>query len=177
MTEKIYNYLRPNAFRFTILDIPNVSFTVQTAFLPDISGQAAFQPTPFIDLPRIGDKLTHEDLTIKFVVNENMDNYLELYYWMTAIGFPNNYREFSNLLSSRKNTRVFAETGEETLAYSDAELVLLNSDNLPNISITYKDAFPVNLSGMTVDVSSNNTEYLTCEATFKFSYFDIKLLK
>ena len=29
-----YDYLRPNAFRFTIKDLPNVSFTCQSANLP-----------------------------------------------------------------------------------------------------------------------------------------------
>jgi hypothetical protein len=174
--DKVYNWLRPNAFRFSILDIPNVSFTVQSVNLPSINSQEAVQPTPFLDLPRIGDKLTHSDLTIKFIVNENMDNYLEIYDWMTAIGFPNNYSEFSTILSSRIKSRTFAEQGEESLAYSDLELTILDSDNNPNIHITYKDSFPVNLSDIFLDVSSNNTEYVTCTATFKFSYFNIKRL-
>ena len=32
----VYNYLRPNAFRFTIKDLPNVAYTCQSANLPSL---------------------------------------------------------------------------------------------------------------------------------------------
>ena len=36
---KTYDYLRPNAFRFSIKDMPNVSFTCQSANIPDLQLQ------------------------------------------------------------------------------------------------------------------------------------------
>ena len=58
---KTYDYLRPNAFRFGVKDIPNVSFTCQSANIPDIQLGYAVQPTPFVDIPTIGDKINFGD--------------------------------------------------------------------------------------------------------------------
>ena len=71
-----YDYLRPNAFRFSVKDIPNVSFTCQSANLPQLALGFATQPTPFTDIPRIGDKLDFGEFTIRFLISEDMSNYL-----------------------------------------------------------------------------------------------------
>ena len=34
--------------------------------------------TPLKDIPILGDKLTYEDLTITFIVDENLENYIEM---------------------------------------------------------------------------------------------------
>lgn len=174
---KVYNYLRPNSFRFTLLDTPNVAFTVQRVNLPDVMLNAARQPTPFIDIPRLGDKPTKTDLNIRFIVSEDMSNYLEIYNWMVAIGFPNNYDEFSSILGGRSNNRIVKSRMEESLGYSDATLTILDSDNNPKIDITYKDVFPTRISMNEFDVSSNNTEYMTADATFEFTFFKVDVSK
>ena len=73
---KTNDYLRPNAFKFSIKDIPGVSFTCQSANLPQLALGFAVQPTPFTDIPRIGDKLNFGDFTIRFLISEDMSNYL-----------------------------------------------------------------------------------------------------
>ena len=35
--------------------------------------------TPLKDIELLGDKLTYEDLTIKFIVDENLENYIEIH--------------------------------------------------------------------------------------------------
>ena len=48
-----YDYLRPNAFRFVVKDLPHVSYACQSANLPSIQLGFAVQPTPFIDIPTV----------------------------------------------------------------------------------------------------------------------------
>ena len=174
---KTQDFLRPNAFRFTLKDLPQMSFTCQSANIPQIAFGAAEQPTPFQDLFRIGEKVTFGDLSIRFLINEDMSNYLELYNWMMALGFPNNYAQFKDYFRNKPTKFPFVstvgETNNEVLAYSDGTLTILDSTNNPKINIIYKDLFPIALESLDYDIASAQVEYLTAIATFKFRIFEI----
>ena len=43
----------------------------------------------------MGDTFTYDNLSISFIVDENLENYIELHEWLTAIGFPKNRNQFS----------------------------------------------------------------------------------
>lgn len=171
-----FNWLKTNSLRMTIADLPNVSFTCQSANLPSIFIPPAIQPTPFIDIPRIGDKVQHSDLSVRFIVQENLANYLEIYNWMVAIGFPNNYDEFLYIKNDRKDRFPFIkDTYDEMTAYSDIHLSVLNSDNNENIRISYRDCYPKELSDLTFDVVSEDAQYQTCTVQFAYRMHDIKV--
>lgn len=176
------DWLRPNAFLFRVKDLPNVSFTCQSANLPQVAMGFATQPTPFIDLPRIGDKLNYAEFSVRFLVTEDMSNYLELYRWLVALGFPNNYNEFMAFAGDRE-TRLTKfpffvnNRGEkEVLAYSDGILTILDSNNNPKTNIIFRDLFPVALEALDFDIASSTVEYFTVIATFKYRIFEIEPL-
>ena len=174
-----YDYLRPNAFRFSVKDIPNVSFTCQSANLPQLALGFATQPTPFTDIPRIGDKLDFGSFTIRFLISEDMSNYLELYNWLVALGFPKDYTQFDALIKNRPSRFPFKvnQRGEsEVLAYSDATLTILDSTNTPKVNIIYKDIFPISLEGLDFDFASAGVEYFTAIASFKYTLFEVEQL-
>jgi len=174
-----YDYLRPNAFRFSVKDIPNVSFTCQSANLPQLALGFASQPTPFTDIPRIGDKLEFGEFTIRFLISEDMSNYLELYNWLVALGFPKDYTQFDALIKNRPSRFPFKvnQRGEsEVLAYSDATLTILDSTNTPKVNIIYKDIFPISLEGLDFDIASAGVEYFTAIASFKYTLFEVEQL-
>ena len=174
-----YDYLRPNAFRFSVKDIPNVSFTCQSANLPQLALGFAVQPTPFTDIPRIGDKLDFSSFTIRFLISEDMSNYLELYNWLVALGFPKDYTQFDALIKNRPSRFPFKvnQRGEsEVLAYSDATLTILDSTNTPKVNIIYKDIFPIALEGLDFDIASAGVEYFTAIASFKYTLFEVEQL-
>jgi hypothetical protein len=174
-----YDYLRPNAFRFSIKDLPNTSFTCQSANLPSISLGFAVQPTPFTDVPRIGDKVNFGEFTIRFLVSEDMSNYLELYTWLIALGFPSNYTQYSSFVSTRQNRFPFITNNFgkiDTLAYSDGTLTILDSTNNPKTNIIFKDLFPISLEALDFDISTQTLEYFTAIASFKYTTFDVEPL-
>ena len=174
-----YDYLRPNAFRFSVKDIPNVSFTCQSANLPQLALGFATQPTPFTDIPRIGDKLDFGSFTIRFLISEDMSNYLELYNWLVALGFPKDYTQFDALIKNRPSRFPFKvnQQGEsEVLAYSDGTLTILDSTNTPKVNIIYKDIFPISLEGLDFDIASAGVEYFTAIASFKYTLFEVEQL-
>ena len=175
----VYNYLRPNAFRFSIKDLPNVAYSCQSANLPSLNLGFAVQPTPFLDIPRIGDKNTFGDFTIRFLISENMSNYLELFEWLIAPGFPNNYNQYKAFTGERLNRFPFYKNGRgdtESLALSDGTLTILDSNNVPKTNIILKDLFPVSVEALDFDVTSSAVEYFVGIASFKYTSFTIEAL-
>ena len=176
---KTYDYLRPNAFRFSVKDIPNASYTCQSANIPDIQLGYALQPTPFVDVPVIGDKLNFGELAIRFLISEDMSNYLELYRWLVALGFPNDYNQFSTFTKDRPSRFPFVtkqDGSSEILAYSDATLTILDSTNTAKVNIIFKNLFPTSLSALDFDIASGSVEYFTAIASFKYTIFEVEPL-
>ena len=176
---KTYDYLRPNAFRFSVKDIPNASYTCQSANIPDIQLGFALQPTPFVDVPIIGDKLNFGELAIRFLISEDMSNYLELYRWLVALGFPNDYNQFSTFTKDRPSRFPFVTKQDgtsEILAYSDATLTILDSTNTAKVNIIFKNLFPTSLSALDFDIASGSVEYFTAIASFKYTIFEVEPL-
>jgi hypothetical protein len=176
---RTYDFLRPNAFRFSIKDLPGISFTCQSANLPALQLGFAVQPTPFVDIPIIGDKINFGDFTIRFIVAENMGNYLELYRWLIALGFPKDYNQFKNFAGNRTSSFPFSTTtsGEtEILAYSDGTLTILDSTNNPKVNIIFKNMFPISLEALDFDISSQTLQYFTAIASFRYTVFEIESL-
>ena len=89
------DYTSPTQFKFGIVQLPKVEFFTTAANLPGITMGEAIFPTPFTDIPVQGDKITYSNLTIDFIVDEFLENYISLHKWMIAIGFPKNRAQFS----------------------------------------------------------------------------------
>ena len=183
----VLDYSSPTQFRFLIQQLPKVEYFTTEANIPGITlGEGEF-PTPLKNIPMLGDKLTYEDLTISFIVDENLENYIEIHTWLTSIGFPENTKQFSDFRSSTSNvstsTRgeskdigdVRASTPERAM-YSDAVLTILTNKNNPVVECRFKDVFPINLGGLTYTQNSTDVEYLTSTVTFKYQIYEIVTL-
>lgn len=174
-----YNFLRPNAFRFVIKDLPNVAYTCQSANLPSLQLGTAIQPTPLLDIPRIGDKNSFGDFTIRFLIAEDMSNYLELYEWLIALGFPNNYNQYGKFIGERLSRFPFyknARGDTDALGYSDGTLTILDSNNVPKTNIFMKNIFPVSVEALDFDVTSSVVDYFVGIAAFRYTTFTIEPL-
>ena len=139
----------------------------------------AQQPTPFIDIPRIGDKVDLGAFTIRFIISEDMSNYRELYTWLFAIGFPKSYTQFSEYVKTKPSSFPFIrdkDNNVEVLAYSDATLTILDSTNNPKVNIIFKDLFPISLESLDFDITTQEYNYFTAIASFKYKLFDVEVL-
>jgi len=183
----VLDYSSPTQFRFLINQLPKVQYFTTSANVPGIGlGEIDFK-TRFKAIPLMGDVLTYEDLTISFIVDENLENYIEIHTWLTSIGFPENTKQFSDFRSSTSNvstsTRgeskdigdVRASTPERAM-YSDAVLTILTNKNNPVVECRFKDVFPINLGGLTYTQNSTDVEYLTSTVTFKYQIYEIVTL-
>lgn len=177
------DFLRPNGFYFLIQNLPGVTYFCQSANIPSVNLGYTTQVTPFIDVALPGEKLQYGELTIKFMIQENLNNYIELYNWMIALGFPENYGQFQSRFGGNNVITPSGSTSEKPPArktdsteFSDATLLVLDSNYAPVSEFVFRDCFPVSLTGLEFDVSSGNTQYFAAQATFKYRVFNVNAL-
>ena len=165
-----FNYFNPIGFKFEVDKLPNVNFFCQSATLPGITLGEATQPNPFRDIPTPGDKILFEELTIRFIVDEELQNWLEMKEWLFGLGYPNSQEEYSKL--SRENAEI-KPTGNR---YSDGVLMILTSNKNAQMKVTFEDLWPVTLSGIQLDSSVAEVDYITADATFAYTIYKVERL-
>jgi hypothetical protein len=162
------NYLKPNGFQFNIDTLPNVSFFCQSAMIPALSIGNAYIANPLVDFTVPGTNLTYDELTIKFIVQENFQNYIELHDWLIGLGFPEERNQYKQFKLARGGTeKGFSSSGD----YSDGTLVVLDSDLNKTMEIKFIDCYPTSLQGLEFDISDGNAQYLTAQVTFKYTMY------
>ena len=82
------SYLSPIGFRFILSNFPEVTYFCQAANIPGVSLAGIDFPTPMKNIQYSGDEVSFEELSIRFVVDENLKNWLSIYDWITALGYP-----------------------------------------------------------------------------------------
>jgi len=162
------NFLSPVGFKFALKRSPGVAFFCNQANIPEMTLGVAEQPTPFKDIPIPGDKIQFGDLDLRFLVDENLENYMKMHNWLTGLGFPETTQQFKTLTTDDV-------TGEGALdqQFSDASLHILNSNFRDVAIVKFRDLFPVSLSSLEFDASEADVQYFTADVTFKYTIYDI----
>lgn len=156
------NMLSPSGFKFTINRTPNLNFFIQSVTLPGINFSAVDQPTRFKNIPVPSNKITYSELDVAFKVDEDLNNYQEIFDWITGLGFPDNHRQYQDI----KNT--------QDGIYSDANLVILSSSRNGNVVIDIQDLFPISLSPLEMNVRDTSVEYVEATASFQFMNYTFR---
>ena len=169
------NYMSPLGFKLVLTKTPKVDFLCQSANIPSISMGTAIQPSYLKDIPVPGDKVLYDDLNVRFLVDEKMENYLAIHKWITGLGYPESIGQYRQLKKddNRTDSLVADKVDPLYFQYSDATLQVLNSNYKPSVLINFKDAFPVSLSTLDFDVTTRDYNYFTAEVTFKYTIFNI----
>ena len=164
------NYLAPVGFKFCLPSLPTVDFYCQAANVPTISAGYPTVATPFHDYSVPPDKMDFEELTIRFLVDEDMKNFSAIQNWIRGLTKPESFAQVNEYLDAGP----YQQPGQRYLnEMQDATLVILTSNYNPNISIKFQGIFPISLTGLNFDVDTNDIQYFTAEATFKYSIYNI----
>lgn len=162
--------LKPTGFLFSIARYPDLEFPIQTVAIPPVSMGVASQNTPQSNVKWPGEKVTYPPLSIRFMLNEDLSNYIELYGWMKGIAAPKMPQDFA---STFRRFEVAVDK-QDINQFSDLTLVMLNSNNNPTVQFTFKYAWPTQIGGIQMDTTSDGEEYLYCDAQFDYTYFDVE---
>jgi len=162
------NFLSPVGFKFTLAKEPKVSFFCNSASIPEITLGNTVQPSYLKDIDIPGEKLTYGDFSLRFLVDENLENYMKMHNWLTGLGFPETTQQFKTL-----TTDDVTGTGALDQQFSDASLHILNSNFRDVAIVKFRDLFPVSLSSLEFDASEADVQYFTADVTFKYTIYDI----
>ena len=169
------NFLSPVGFKFSLKRAPGVAFFCNQANIPSMDLGIAEQPTYLRNIPTPGDKIQFGDLTLRFLVDEDLVNYMELQRWIRGLGYPESMEEFRKLEGEAVLPGNFGQAGDNI--YSDGTLQILSSNLVPSFQVVFNDLFPYSLSTVTFDATDTDIEYFTAEVGFKYTLYTITNLE
>jgi hypothetical protein len=153
--------------------LPGVNYFAKSATIPDITLGEPQHENMFVRIPLQGDKLTFAPFNLRFMVDEDLTNYLEIYNWMIGLGFPDDFLQSIHKAPGEKINEANLR-GEGTA--SDATLTLMTSHRNPNVEVTFVDMFPISLSSLEFNVEETDIQYLQADVTFAYRKFSLNVL-
>lgn len=160
-----FNYLQPTSFKLVIdrKNFPNLEFFCQNVTHPGLMMPAAEMPIRRMQsIPYPGESLTINELSCSILLDENMQAYEEMYKWILR----NQVTDMGD--------QSFLQKGNKIPTNADITLSILSSHNNLTNQVRYVDAIPTSLGDITFEATATGTEYIVFQATFRFSYFELK---
>ena len=159
-----FNHLNPTGFKVTISRefYPHLQYFAQSVQHPGLEvapvelGYKGVSNVPFT-----GNSIQNSSVTMDILMDENMESYKEMYDWMLRM------TNEKHKLSSRRFTT--DRTNPVPTSYCDISLSILTSSNNANKLINYRNAFPISIGDIQLNVEA--TEYITFPVSFRFDYF------
>ena len=161
------NFLSGVAFKFNLAKFPKVDFFSNSAIIPVLNLELAQQASYLKNIAVPGERLTYGDFTLRFLVDENMENYKSVYDWLTGLGFPETTKEFADIIKDSDGQTDPKE------AFCDGTLRILNSNYREVAKVKFSDLFPISLTSLDFEATTTDVQFFTAEATFKYTIYDL----
>ena len=165
------NFLSPVGFKFSLKRAPGVAFFCNQANIPSLDLGIAEQPTWLKNIDVPGDKIQFGDLTLRFLVDEDLVNYMELQRWIRGLGYPEDIDVFRKFEGEAVMPSNFGNAGDDI--YSDGTLQILSSNLVPAFQVVFTDLFPYTLSTVMFDATDTDIEYFTADVSFKYTIYNL----
>jgi hypothetical protein len=169
------NFLAPTGFQFNLKRSPKVAFFCNEANIPDLNLGVAIQPNYLRDIPTPGDKIDFGDLSLRFLVDENLENYMEIQNWIRGLGYPESVQEFRDLAAESIVKGSYVKDRQNI--YSDGTLQILGNNLVAKFNVNFKDLFPISLTTLTFDATDTDIQYFTANVDFKYTSYTLTDLK
>ena len=168
------NFLQPSGFQMIISRAPKIAYFGNAVNIPDLLLGTTIQPTQALkNLPVPGEIIEFGDLTLRFLVDENMENYIEVQNWIRGIGFPESLEQIYDFQDETEG--VARPDLQSTMnIYSDGTLIVYDSLSNPNFKVHFDNMFPYSLTTLQFDATLADTEYFTAEVAFKYDVYNIE---
>jgi len=165
------NFLSPTGFKFVLKRSPKVAFFCNQANIPELNLGLASQPSYLKDIDLPGDKIVFGDLNLRFLVDENLENYMEIQNWIRGLGYPESVQQFRDL--SNEGIIQGKYLNDRQNIYSDGTLQVLSSNLVAKFQVFFKELFPYSLSTITFDATDTDIQYFTADVSFKYTIYNI----
>ena len=161
------NFLSGVGFKFNLTKFPKVDFFSNSARIPELNLELTTQASYLKNIDVPGERLSYGDFTLRFLVDENMENYQSIYDWLTGLGFPETTKQFAEIIKDKDGQRDPKE------AFCDGTLRILNSNFREVGKVKFNDLFPISLTSLEFDATNTDVQFFTAEATFKYTIYDL----
>ena len=165
-----HDNLLPNRFRLQLKRAPNLDFWLQETAIPGFEISPTGQPNPFVEIPKSGDHIEYEPLGVTFIVDNQLANYLEIFNWLTSLGFPDSFDEYASLVNTQRPPVLDAVDAGIT---SEINLFVLNGSQQPKFRFHFSDAFPFAIGKLMMTSTDADLNRVVCYAAFKFTSFHV----
>ena len=177
------NFFTASPINFTInfARLPELSFVVQEANLPDVVAKTTLQPMPGISIHRVADRLEYQSLSVKFIIDENFRAHRELHDWLVGMtGGADRHKNVNEFIANHENyiwpDYDKRKTYSRTVATS-ASLIIVNANKYPIAQAVFYNVMPVAISGDRFDIKQDPLKPMTAMATFDYDYYEILEIK
>jgi len=151
------NFLLGSNFIMSCSDFPVMSSLATTVDFPSITLGEVDLAHGFSDIKAPGEKLSYTEIEVSFLIDENLDSWMEVYNFMEKTA-GNNVQE-----------------RDRSALYTDITVtVLTNKKNSTGRLFTFQDAFPVSLSPLPFDSQTSSTDPIICVASFAISNIKVE---
>lgn len=160
--------LQNNKFRFMVYNLPAVNYTCQKAILPGITMKNLTVPNPNTNMKFPGTVPEFSDFEVNFFVDQNLQNYLEVFNWIQAQTFPKAGEQRTSYIATRERSKFRTPLYP---MFSDATLFIYSTQNTLLMEVAFKDLYPYQLSQLEFD-SRENAEPLVAGVRFEYLSYE-----
>ena len=155
-------------FKLVFDAIPNVLFRLQSINMPGVTANPVTLPTPLASTYQwYGEKLTYEEFTATYVVDEELANFEELYKWMLSLTNAQKTDQF------HANPSKIPDPTKNKKDFSDATLFFLDANKSTKKKIVFSNVFPIAMQSIDLEYSNIDPENVLSTVTFTYDYFTI----
>ena len=146
------NFLSPTGFKISIdsSKFANLEYFCTSTSLPTMTLNPIAIPFRGQQVVVPGDKIDYGQIDVRFIINEDMDNYIEMFNWLQDCSKSPNTKDISY----------------------DITLSILTSKLNKNKQIKFVSAMPISLDGFEFNVQNTDIEYLSASVTFQYTRFE-----
>jgi len=148
------DFIKQNNFKFTFnyQGLDDIELTIQEVNMPDLTMNNVMAVEPYRDVKFGGTKIDFSEVTISFIVDENMTNWLVLHKWAKLL-----------------------RAGEEI--YPTGMMGILTNKNNYQIMFYFEQMVLESLSGFQFTTMDSSATIITATATFWIYNMDFEIMK
>ncbi len=133
-------------FSLSFSKLPTLQLFANSINLPSITLGSASQPTPYLDMKQVGEKLVYSQFSVNFILDNKMDGYREIYQWMYDLSVQ----------------------GLNTDNVSTCSLIFDSGE------IEFLEVFPVSIGQIQFDSKATDINFASVDITFECDRYIIK---
>lgn len=176
--QKNYNGMQPNNYRISFGYRKELPIWAQRLVIPGVAGNSPIeQSTPMRSILHPGHGVTLNGLSISFIVDEDMNNWLSLFQWIMECHMASSEADINDLLYRDQQGTKLLQSHRDIVGSTDATILCLTNKKNPMMKVTLGKMFPVALSDVELLSTSGGADQRTATVDFKFNHIKFESLR